>query len=92
MRGMSETSGLTLDELKSVERDRGHRGAVARAAAVFGHRGLGRLLRRPLVYGRNYDYLPWFRELDDDLVLACFHPATALSQSLRSATLARYTP
>ena len=38
----------------------------------------------PLVYGRNYDYLPWFKDFDDDIVLACFHPGDG---SLAVATL-----
>ncbi|WP_455965522.1 C45 family autoproteolytic acyltransferase/hydolase, partial [Cloacibacillus porcorum] len=38
----------------------------------------------PLVYGRNYDYLPWFKEFDEDIVLACFHPGDG---SLAVATL-----
>ena len=84
MRGMSETSGLTLDELKAVNAIEVIAAQSLAPQQCSGIAVWGDYSDGPLVYGRNYDYLPWFRELDDDLVLACFHPGDG---SLSVATL-----
>ncbi|MDR3321431.1 MAG: C45 family peptidase, partial [Synergistaceae bacterium] len=38
----------------------------------------------PLVYGRNYDYFPWFRDLGKNLTIAVYHPCDG---SLATATI-----
>ncbi|MDO5114751.1 MAG: C45 family peptidase [Synergistaceae bacterium] len=73
LRGMSESSGLSQEELKLVNALE----VIASAALSQQCSGIaawGDYADGALVYGRNYDYLPWFREFDDDLLLACFHP------------------
>ena len=84
MRGMSETSGLSLDELKLVNAVEVLNAQSLEAPQCTGIAAWGDYSEGPLVYGRNYDYLPCFRELADDLVLACFHPGDG---SLSVATL-----
>ena len=76
IRGIAETSGLTLEQAKKVN-------AVEVTAAFTmipqqcsGIAVWGDYAESTLVYGRNYDYLPLFAdELSDDIVLVCFHPA-----------------
>lgn len=84
MRGMSETSGLTLDELKLVNAVEVIAAQSLEQPQCSGIAAWGDYSDGPLVYGRNYDYLPWFRELADNLVLACFRPGDG---SLAVATL-----
>lgn len=74
MRGMSETSGLTPDELKLVNAIEVIAAQTLEPQRGTGIAAWGDYSDGPLVYGRNYDYLPWFRELSGDLALACFHP------------------
>lgn len=74
LRGIAETSGLSMDQVKKVN------AVEVTAAMTFvplqcsGIAVWGDYADGTLVYGRNYDYLTWFKEFDDDLVLACFHP------------------
>lgn len=83
LRGMAETSDMTLDQLLLVnaleliagEADFPHCTGIA----VWGDYASG-----SLVYGRNYDYFPWFRDFSDDLVIAVYHPADG---SLSTATI-----
>lgn len=74
LRGMSETSGLTLEELKLVNALEVTAAMALSPQQCSGIAVWGDYSNGPLVYGRNYDYLPWFKEFDDDIVLACFHP------------------
>ncbi|MBO4649334.1 MAG: hypothetical protein J5806_14390 [Lentisphaeria bacterium] len=83
-RGMAETSGLTLEQLRIVnsveliyldrmagDLRRTFDGGRCSSLAVWGeHTPDGRVL-----FARNYDWLPDFGELLDTLVLAVFHPA-----------------
>lgn len=74
-RGMAETSGLSSDQLALVNAievlaasslDQWHCSALA----VWHQYTTG-----ALVYGRNYDYLSRFREINPALCMAVFHPA-----------------
>ncbi len=80
---MSETSGLTLDELKLVNATEVIAAQSLLPQQCSGIAVWGDYSDGPLVYGRNYDYLTQFRELAGDLVLACFHPGDG---SLSAAT------
>lgn len=73
--GISETSGLSLEEVKLVNALEVLAAAAITPMQCSGIAVWGDYAENTVVYGRNYDYLPWFRELDDDIVLACFHPA-----------------
>ncbi|MDR3281135.1 MAG: C45 family autoproteolytic acyltransferase/hydrolase [Synergistaceae bacterium] len=75
--GISETSGLDLGRVLLVNAietliagelwtGRPHCSGIA----VWGEYSSG-----SLIYGRNYDYFSWFRELGDCLTAAVFHPA-----------------
>lgn len=80
--GMSETSGLDFPQhllLNAVEvivadevwssSDRHKSPMHCTGIAVWGEYSSG-----PLIYGRNYDYFGWFRELGVCPVIAVFHP------------------
>ena len=83
-RGMTETSGLTFEQLRTVcsveliwlDRMTGNLrgvfdGGRCSSLAVWGENTSdGHVL-----FGRNYDWLPDFTEILDTLVLAVFHPA-----------------
>lgn len=82
-RGVSETSGLTLDQLMAVNAveviylDRiqsGLRdvfdGGRCSSLAVWSC-----FTRGELIFGRNYDWLPEFEELTDTLSVSVYHPA-----------------
>jgi hypothetical protein len=83
--GLSETSGLDFGKillLNAVEVlvaddlwQRNHCTGIA----VWGEYSSG-----SLIYGRNYDYFKWFRELGEYLVMAAYHPADG---SLAAATI-----
>ncbi|MDR0649073.1 MAG: C45 family autoproteolytic acyltransferase/hydrolase [Synergistaceae bacterium] len=87
--GMSETSGLDFSQhllLNAVEvevADEIWGGRMTQAGctgiAVWGEYSSG-----PLVYGRNYDYFPWFRELGRNLLVTVYHPCDG---SLAVATI-----
>ncbi|MDO4987566.1 MAG: C45 family peptidase [Synergistes sp.] len=83
--GMSETSGLGLSELKLVNAME-----VIASVLLYKHQmcsgiaAWGDYAESSLVYGRNYDYLTWFKKFADDLVVSVFHPADL---SLASATV-----
>ena len=74
VRGMAETSGLTLDQLlllNAVELLSSYAEAPqCTGVAVWGDYSAG-----SAVYGRNYDWLPWFREFSADIAVAVWHPA-----------------
>lgn len=77
--GMSETSGLTLQQLKIVN-------AVEYSAAVFNCSAMaawGPYASGNLVYGRNYD-APGFQELFKDIVIVVYHPSDG---ALATATI-----
>jgi hypothetical protein len=89
--GLSETSGLDFVQhllLNAVEVEvagdiwdggRGVSDAKCTGIAVWGEYSSG-----PLVYGRNYDYFPWFRELGKNLAIVVYHPCDG---SLATATI-----
>lgn len=83
IRGMAETSGMFLDQLlmvNALELIAGESGfSHCTGIAVWGDYVSG-----PLVYGRNYDYFSWFKELSGNLVIAAYHPADG---SLATATV-----
>jgi|GEM_PF-906348 len=75
--GMSETSGLTLEQLKAAN--------SLEIVLMFGSRiykgrcsglGVGGEYSKGgrVVYGRNYDYNSEFLALNDDIVVTIFHP------------------
>ena len=84
LRGIAETSGLTLEQVKKVNALEVTAAFTIMPQQCSGIAVWGDYSDGPLVYGRNYDYLPWFRELFDDITLACFHPGDG---SLAVATL-----
>ena len=75
LRGIAETSGLTFDQVKLVNALEVIASMALSSPQCSGIAAWGDYVNGPLVYGRNYDYLPWFKELDNDITLACFHPA-----------------
>lgn len=83
LRGMAETSNMTLEQLLLVNAiepiTSEANGPHCTGVAVWGDYSNG-----PLVYGRNYDYAPWFRDLSNNLVIAVFHPADG---ALATATM-----
>jgi hypothetical protein len=88
--GMSETSGLDFGRhllLNAIEVEAADeiwsRGGMTQAhctgIAVWGEYSSG-----PLIYGRNYDYFNWFRELGKNLLVTVYHPCDG---SLATATI-----
>jgi hypothetical protein len=88
--GLAETSGLDFAQhllLNAVEvavaddiwSARGVSQAHCTGIAVWGEYSSG-----PLIYGRNYDYFNWFRELGRNLLIAVYHPSDG---SLATATI-----
>ena len=84
IRGMAETSGLDLSAhllLNALETiganpmDHLHCTNIA----AWGDYAAG-----PLVFGRNYDYYPWLKELAGSLIITVLHPSDG---SLATATL-----
>ena len=84
MRGMAETSGLSAEELRIVNAIEVIAAECLLPPQCSGIAVWGDYSAGPLVYGRNYDYLPWFKELSGDLTMAAFHPADG---SLSVATI-----
>ena len=83
-RGMSETSGLTLEKLQLVNAVELLAVTALTLPQCTGIAAWGDYAADTLVYGRNYDYLPWFREFGNDIVIAVYHPADG---SLSTATM-----
>jgi hypothetical protein len=88
--GMSETSGLDMSRhllLNAVEVEvageiwagSGMTQAHCTGIAVWGEYSSG-----PLIYGRNYDYFSWFRDLGKNLLVTVYHPSDG---SLAAATI-----
>jgi hypothetical protein len=80
MRGASETSGLTIEqmqEVNAVERIAG----LPKCSAAF---CWGEYADGPMVIGRNYDYSDVFFQLKDDVAITVYHPADG---SLAVATI-----
>jgi hypothetical protein len=88
--GMSETSGLDFGQhllLNAIEVEvAGEIWDKPKASqphcsgiAVWGEYSSG-----PLIYGRNYDYLDWFRQLGRNLMVTVYHPSDG---SLATATI-----
>lgn len=85
LRGIAETSGLTIEQVRLIN-------AIEVIAAsqlaspphCTGIATWGDYAVDTLVYGRNYDYLPWFKELANNIVVAVYHPADG---SLATATI-----
>jgi hypothetical protein len=77
--GMSETSGLDFAQhllLNALEVEvagdiwgEGMTRPGCTGIAVWGEYSSG-----PLIYGRNYDYFSWFRELGRNLLVTVYHP------------------
>lgn len=84
LRGIEETSNLSLDQVMLVCAIEVIAADSCMAPQCTGIAAWGDYSSGPLVYGRNYDYLPWFRELSDCLTVAVFHPADG---SLATATI-----
>ncbi|MGM9571301.1 MAG: C45 family autoproteolytic acyltransferase/hydrolase [bacterium] len=71
MLGMTETSGMTLEEIKLVN-------SVERAAGIMGCSGLAvydDYAKDKLVYGRNYDFFPNYKQLEPTVTVVVYHPA-----------------
>ena len=82
--GMAETSGMSLEQVQLVNAVEllaatAHNLPQCTAIAAWGD-----YATQTLVYGRNYDYMPWFKEFSKDIVIACYHPADG---SLATATM-----
>jgi len=80
MKGASETSGLTLDQIQTVnalERI----GGLPKCSAAFCWDDYS---SGQLIAGRNYDYSNAFKPLNDDMVITVYHPADG---SLAVATI-----
>ena len=84
MRGIAETSGLTLEQTQLVNALELLCGPLLSQTQCTGIATWGDYSDGPLVYGRNYDNLPWFKEFAQDLTIAVFHPADG---SLSVATI-----
>ena len=93
LQGMSETSGMELEkhvqlnaiEALVAERLWGSEGASTSSPAhCSGIAVWGEYSSGTLIYGRNYDYLSWFKELARDLVVTVYHPSDG---SLAVATI-----
>ena len=75
LRGMAETSGLSPEDLNLINALEVIASSELVSPQCSGIAAWGDYSAGPLVYGRNYDYLPWFKELGEDLALVAFHPA-----------------
>lgn len=84
IRGMAETSGLTLDKLQMVNAVELLAAAALTLPLCTGIAAWGDYAAGALVYGRNYDYLPWFKDFSKDIVIAAYHPSDG---SLATATI-----
>ena len=84
LRGMSETSGMSLEQIQLVNAVELLAATAQNLPQCTGIAAWGDYVSETLVYGRNYDYLPWFKEFSHDIVIACYHPADG---SLATATM-----
>ena len=83
-RGIAETSGLSLEQIQLVNALELMAMGSLNQPMCTGIAAWGDYAADTLVYGRNYDYLPWLKEFSSDLVLAAYHPADG---SLATATI-----
>lgn len=80
MRGIAETSGLSLDQVNMVN-------MVERVSGITQCSTLavwGDYASNGLVYGHNYDFFPSYSVLSKDIVVSIYHPADG---SLAVATI-----
>ncbi|MGI6442466.1 MAG: hypothetical protein GXZ13_03925 [Synergistaceae bacterium] len=84
LRGISETSGLDMEQVLLVNAIEILASSALNSPLCTGIAAWGDYISDSLVYGRNYDYLPWFKEFKDNLVIAVYHPADG---SLAVATM-----
>ena len=91
--GMSETSGLDLTQhillnamevLVAAEVWQKNTDALTNPMHCTGIAVWGEYSSSHLIYGRNYDYFGWFRELASKLVVAVYHPSDG---ALATATI-----
>lgn len=82
--GSAETSGLSLDQLLLVNAVELISAQSVAPPQCTGIATWGDYAADTLVYGRNYDWLPWFSELGGDIVIAVYHSADG---SLATATM-----
>ena len=80
LRGASETSGLTVQQLQAVNAVE-RIGGLPRCSAAF---CWDEYAAGPLVIGRNYDYSDAFALLKDDVAVTVYHPS---DDSLAVATI-----
>lgn len=80
--GMAETSGLDfekhllLNAVQVIVADElwGNPPATAQSFHCTGIAVWGEYSAGPLIYGRNYDYQDWLKELGKNLIVAVYHP------------------
>ena len=84
MRGMAETSGLDIEAIQLVNALEFIASDMLNPPQCTGIATWGDYAADTLIYGRNYDYLPWLKKLHNDIVIAVYHPADG---SLATATL-----
>jgi len=82
--GIAETSGLSLEQVQLVNALELIAATALNQPLCTGIAAWGDYAADTLVYGRNYDYLPWFKDFCKDLVFAVYHPADG---SLATATI-----
>lgn len=75
LRGMAETSGLTVDRLQLVNALEVLAASELNQPQCTGIAVWGDYAKDTLIYGRNYDYLNWFKDYANDMVVAAFHPS-----------------
>jgi len=75
MRGMSETSGLNLEQVQLVNAIEVIAATNFNSPLCTGIAAWGEYVSETLIYGRNYDYLSWFKEFNKNIVIAVYHPA-----------------
>ena len=80
MEGASETSGLTIDQIRAVNAVE-RIGGLPKCSAVF---CWGEYASKELIAGRNYDYSSAFAPLKDDMVVTIYHSSDG---SLAVATI-----
>lgn len=74
-KGMTETSGLELDELKLINAVEFIAFTAEIQPGCAGIAVWGDYASDALIYGRNYDYCEWFKTVANNLVFVAFHPA-----------------
>ncbi len=84
MRGMAETSGLTLEQIQLVNAMELLASSAHTLQQCTGIAAWGDYAAETLIYGRNYDCVPCFKEFDCDIVVAAYHPSDG---SLATATI-----